>query len=395
MSGSFAAWGDFDNDGYLDLALSGLTNGSFGATYVLRNFGVSSAPSNSLPVAPTGLGSTVTGKSAALRWLAATDPNQTNGFSYNLRVGTAPGLGDIVSPMSAPSGQRRIVGLGNSGERLSWTVTNLIAGTYYWSVQAIDNSFAGSPFVAEQPFSITNRPPFVTDRFLTTAEDTPGSITLTAADPDNDPLTFSVVTLPLFGDLSIGMPVVVYRPRTNYFGFDQFTYRVSDRSTNVDATVFVTVTPVTDIPAAQLGITALAGSMPPDRFQISLTAEPWKTWQIQASTDLVHWESISNLLATNIPMQFIDADAGLYPQRFYRAEQITIQPAILQLIRTNNTFGFTLTGEAGRNYLIETSSNLTSWSPLQNILFTNSTMSFSDPNAASFPSRFYRLRFLQ
>src|SRR4029077_685612 len=117
--------------------------------------------------------------------------------------------------------------------------------------------------------------------------------------------------------------------------------------------------------------------------------------QIQASTDLVHWQSISNLLATNIPMQLIHADAALYPQRFYRAQQIAIQPAILQFIKTNNTVSFTLTGEAGRNYQLETSTNLTSWTPLQNILFTNSTMSFSDPNAnaSGVPSRFYRLRF--
>ena len=178
-----------------DLGLSGNTNTFGSICVVLRNFG-SFSPSNSPPTAPTGLASTIISKSASLRWLAPSDPNQTNGFTYNLRVGTAPGLANIVNPMSASSGQRRIAALGNTDGRLSWSVTNLTAGTYYWSVQAIDNSFAGSPFAAEQTFTITNRPPVVTDRFLATAEDTPGSITLTAFDPDNDALTFSIVTLP-------------------------------------------------------------------------------------------------------------------------------------------------------------------------------------------------------
>jgi len=52
--------------------------------------------------------------------------------------------------------------LGNAQAGLSNIVTRLSAGTYYWSVQAIDTSFAGGPFGAESTFSIVSSPPVIT-----------------------------------------------------------------------------------------------------------------------------------------------------------------------------------------------------------------------------------------
>jgi hypothetical protein len=46
------------------------------------------------------------------------------------------------------------VELGNCQQNLGWWLHSLPPGTYYWSVQAIDNSFAGGPFAPEQSFTI-------------------------------------------------------------------------------------------------------------------------------------------------------------------------------------------------------------------------------------------------
>ncbi len=60
---------------------------------------------------------------------------------------------DILSPLSdAKTGCRRIAASGNTGHCNSWTIKNLPDGQYYWSVQAIDNSFAGSNFAPSQSF---------------------------------------------------------------------------------------------------------------------------------------------------------------------------------------------------------------------------------------------------
>ncbi len=48
---------------------------------------------------------------------------------------------------------------GNAGERTSYKLSGLTHGqTYYWSVQAVDNGFAGSAFAPEQTFVVNDAP---------------------------------------------------------------------------------------------------------------------------------------------------------------------------------------------------------------------------------------------
>ena len=78
-------------------------------------------------------------------------------MTYNLVIGTSPGASDILSPMSDRStGRRRIVSIGNAGHNNSWTIKNLGDGQYYWSMQSIDNCYAGSKFAQEQTFTVSN-----------------------------------------------------------------------------------------------------------------------------------------------------------------------------------------------------------------------------------------------
>ena len=49
--------------------------------------------------------------------------------------------------------------IGNAEHRLTSFFTNLAPGDYYWSVQAINHSFAGSPWAPEHTFSIRQSPP--------------------------------------------------------------------------------------------------------------------------------------------------------------------------------------------------------------------------------------------
>ncbi len=59
-----------------------------------------------------------------------------------------------------------------------------------------------------------------------------------------------------------------------------------------------------------------------------------------------------------------------------------------------NRLGFNVTGTAGIPMVIEACSNLStgSWFPLQNCTLTNGSLYFSDPQLATNPARFYRLR---
>ncbi len=77
-------------------------------------------------------------------------------LTYNIRIGTAPGLSDVVSPIALLSdGKRKIVRPGNVELNRRWYIGGLLNGTYYWSVQTIDNTYSGSQFSAEQIFVLS------------------------------------------------------------------------------------------------------------------------------------------------------------------------------------------------------------------------------------------------
>jgi hypothetical protein len=77
-----------------------------------------------------------------------------------LRVGTAPGRLDVMSPLADPvTGRRWVVGPGNASESLQWHLRGLKPGNYFWSVQATDHAGAGSAFAPEGSFVIADPRP--------------------------------------------------------------------------------------------------------------------------------------------------------------------------------------------------------------------------------------------
>jgi hypothetical protein len=142
---SSVAWGDYDNDGDLDILLTGYDTGNIPTSKLYRSDG--SVP-NTLPNAPSGLAATIGPSSITFSWTTASDDHTpASGLSYNLRVGTSAGGDQTMPAMAALNGYRRVAQLGNAQTRTSWTLA-LPPGPYYWSVQAIDGAFQGSPFSA-------------------------------------------------------------------------------------------------------------------------------------------------------------------------------------------------------------------------------------------------------
>ena len=150
---SSVAWGDYDNDGDLDIILTGSSLTNLRNTIVYKN---NSTVVNNLPSVPSNLDFFEDSAGVTLSWDKSLD-NETpqDGLKYNIVIGTTHGAVDIFSPMSdRNTGNRRIVDMGNCNHNNSWRVKGLAEGTYYWSVQAIDNNFAGSNFSPEEIFSI-------------------------------------------------------------------------------------------------------------------------------------------------------------------------------------------------------------------------------------------------
>ena len=142
-----AAWGDYDNDGDLDIILTG--RDSISATDIWRNDGGwDGFVPNTPPTAPTNLQHNENAGRHILFWDPSFD-NQTPvaGLSYNIWIGTSPDKMDILSPMSdGTTGWRKVPAMGNTGPNPFFMFDGpMPSGTaYYWQVQAVDTAFAGS-----------------------------------------------------------------------------------------------------------------------------------------------------------------------------------------------------------------------------------------------------------
>jgi hypothetical protein len=148
------AWGDYNNDGKLDALLTGFDGVNY-TSKIYKNVGTYVA--NTAPGVPSNLRQVTNLNSVTLSWNKASD-NETlqAGLNYNLRVGTTPGSCNVVSPMSSASnGFRSKPSLGNAGQKTDgFVIYNLPKGTYYWGVQAIDNGFAGGAWSDEKTFTV-------------------------------------------------------------------------------------------------------------------------------------------------------------------------------------------------------------------------------------------------
>jgi predicted outer membrane repeat protein len=99
-----------------------------------------------------------------------------------------------------------------------------------------------------------NDAPTSTSASITTDEDTPSAgVTPTVLDVDSgESFTFTILTQPSSGAVSVSLDQLFYTPNPDIFGSDSFTYRAIDSGNeNVDGTASVTIVAVNDAPVAQ------------------------------------------------------------------------------------------------------------------------------------------------
>ena len=132
---------------------------------------------------------------------------------------------------------------GNLDEALIWNralTTQEIVDTFNGNVNNVGQ-------VLYLPFSSTNLAPAANSQTITTPKNTAKAVTLTASDPENNPLTYSIVSSPSHGILTGTAPSVTYTPATDYVGPDNFTFKAKDGNLDSNtATVSISVTTPTD-----------------------------------------------------------------------------------------------------------------------------------------------------
>jgi len=132
-------------------------------------------------------------------------------------------------------------------------------------------------------------------------------------------------------------------------------------------------------------------------FTFNLNAPAGAATVVEASTNLVQWSPIfTNLMGDAGLFLFQDLQSGLYPRRFYRARfhsgalpQPSFQPG--PGVFQSGQFACTLHGIAGQTVVIESSTNLMNWTPIETNTFGLSPLVITD-SATNFPAQFYRSR---
>ncbi len=144
--------GDMDLDGDMDMAYAGLDeNYDQQVSGIYEN--VLDIP-NQAPAVPGNIKTVVDEAGVKISWDRVDDPENTpESNTYNLRVGTAPGLSDIVSPVADPSGFKMLARPGNVLHSTDVILSDLAPGTtYYVSLQAVDHNFLASAFTGDFSF---------------------------------------------------------------------------------------------------------------------------------------------------------------------------------------------------------------------------------------------------
>ncbi|MEA8593055.1 Ig-like domain-containing protein [Pseudomonas aeruginosa] len=160
----------------------------------------------------------------------------------------APTVFQIVTAANSSHGSAAI-----SGSTLTFTPAPDWNGSTSLTYRAQDSSGAWSaPAVVTIIVRPVNDPPAVAGRSITTAEDTPATLTLSASDIDSSSFAFEIVSQPGHGFASIFGEKLTYNPPEDWYGTTSLTYRAKDDAgawSNV-ATITITVSPVNDPPVA-------------------------------------------------------------------------------------------------------------------------------------------------
>ena len=145
-------------------------------------------------------------------------------------------------------------GDGSTAEGMEAEHVFTVAAAYEVTLTVTDNK--GAQAQAKKAITINNTAPKATNKTLALKEDSTVRGILSATDANNDPVTFSLVTLPKHGKATLvnaSTGAFTYRPAANYYGKDSFTYRARDGKLNsAAATVAITIKPVNDAPKARI-----------------------------------------------------------------------------------------------------------------------------------------------
>ncbi|MBP7654626.1 VCBS repeat-containing protein, partial [Candidatus Dependentiae bacterium] len=157
---SSIAWGDYDNDGDLDLAVSGWDSINR-RLIIYRNDGngfINSRPATPSFITPEGMVFEIS-DTVNLQWnYVAGDTTPASAMTYNLRIGNVSNGCQIMAADTDSNDSISSTFTGNvqNGTSAIISPNKLSPGTYYYAIQSVDAGMMNSQWSAEQTFTIVN-----------------------------------------------------------------------------------------------------------------------------------------------------------------------------------------------------------------------------------------------
>jgi len=320
--------------------------------------------------------------------------------------------------MSNPNGYRLMPRPGNAGWLTRKVINGLTRGQiYYWSVQAVDNSYAGSPFAAETSVTIGEPPVLgeMVDR--TMEEDSVLSVALDISDPDGDVTAASITAtsadpslVPNEGFTVTGAGAsrtLEIRPATNQNGSATITVSVVDAQGGLASRSFgLTVLPVNDPPYASnqtfalqedtsIAFSALATDPDGDPLNYEIVRNPSRG-ELSGTAPQFTYRPQTNFFGDDYcEIRITDNYGASATQRItFHVTPVADASAARLLVRvlSDGTPFFTLQGEPYGFYVIETSEDLLAWSPIGTLVSADGLIEFIGIGPGANGARFYRAR---
>jgi hypothetical protein len=225
--------------------------------------------------------------------------------------------------LAIAAGERQSLALKGDGTVVAW-------GDNYYGQCNLPRGLSGVVSIAASRelslalFDGIDQPPVTGNYKLETSRNTAKSMPLfklhqVCSDPDWDSFIITGVSpnTAAGGTAQINGSTVLYTPPADFVGSDSFTYTVRDsRGAAAEGTVHVTVTASTSSGPNVVGVSVGSDGSATVRF----AGIPGISYLIEASTDLVHWDSIGSTTAgANGLFEFVDPEAGNYTSRYYRS----------------------------------------------------------------------------